>query len=178
MNILYRHLFRSNLASGMLVTIMGILFLFLPGISFIAIIFAFAFYLILASIIQIIVMYQYSRKGKMIWLPVVKGFAGFALGIVTLLIPRITSIVFLYLIAIWFLYTGVMEIMIFIQYRKEIRYSVTMIAVGIISVLFAVALMLFPGTGVYAVAWIIGVASFVWGGMYFFQAYDFYKLSG
>ena len=75
--------------------------------------------------------------------------------------PGVTAIVLLFYIAAWSLTTGILEIVGAIRLRKEIKGEVWWILSGIVSILFALLLMIFPGTGI--LVWLLGVYAIVFG---------------
>ena len=72
------------------------------------------------------------------WLAIV-GLAGIAAGLLTFLWPGVTALVLLIFIAIWAIVTGVLQIVGAIQLRKEIDNEWLLIASGVLSVLFGLA---------------------------------------
>jgi uncharacterized membrane protein HdeD (DUF308 family) len=100
-----------------------------------------------------------DRRG---WL-VVEGVAGIAAGVVSFLWPGITALVLLYLIAVWAIATGVLEVAVAIWLRRELRGEWLLALVGVLSVLFGVFLVVRPGEGAIAVVWALGIYALVFG---------------
>ena len=98
------------------------------------------------------------------WLALV-GVLGIAAGAVTLMWPRITGIVLLYFIAGWAIAAGVLEIVGAIRLRKEIEGEWWLIATGVLSVLFGVLILMFPGAGALGIAFAIGWFAIVYGAL-------------
>jgi uncharacterized membrane protein HdeD (DUF308 family) len=84
-------------------------------------------------------------------------------GLLAFVWPGITALVLLYLIAAWAVVTGVFEIITAIKLRKEISGEWLLALSGIVSVLFAVTLVAWPGTGALAVLWLIGAYAIAFG---------------
>lgn len=108
-----------------------------------------------------------QRWGSML----LEGIVGFAAGVLTLLWPGITALTLLYLIAAWSILTGILEIAAAIRLRHAIQGEWLLALGGVASVLFGVLLMLFPGTGVLAVLWLIGGFMLVFGVVLFMLAW-------
>ena len=69
----------------------------------------------------------------------------------------------LYVIAIWAVVTGVMEIIAAISLRREIDNEWLMILGGSLSVLFGLILAFLPGAGLLSLSWLIGAFALVFG---------------
>jgi uncharacterized membrane protein HdeD (DUF308 family) len=90
---------------------------------------------------------------------VAQGIAGIGIGIVTLILPGITALVLLYIIASWAIVTGVFEVIAAIRLRKAISGEWLLALAGVASIAFGVLLVLFPGSGALAVVlWIAAYA--------------------
>jgi uncharacterized membrane protein HdeD (DUF308 family) len=77
--------------------------------------------------------------------------------------PGITGLVLLFFIAGWAIAAGVFEIVGAIRLRKEIKDEWLLIASGVVSVLFGVLILMFPGAGALGLAFAIGVFALVYG---------------
>ena len=91
------------------------------------------------------------------------GHVGLVVGILTFVLPGITALFLLYMIAVWAIMTGFFEILIAIRLRHEVRGEWLMALGGIASVLFGFLLVLFPSAGAVAVIWWIGVYALIFG---------------
>ena len=94
---------------------------------------------------------------------VLEGIVGIAAGVVTLILPAISALALLYIIAAWALLTGALEIWAAVRLRKVISNELWLIASGIASIVFAVVLIVFPDTGALAAIWVIGAYAIVFG---------------
>ena len=108
------------------------------------------------------------------WLALV-GLLGIAAGLLTFFFPGITALVLLYFIAFWAIATGVMEIAGAIRLRKEIDNEWWLIAVGIISILFGVILVVAPGAGALGLLFTIGFFAALHGVMLIMLAFRLRK---
>ena len=96
------------------------------------------------------------------WLALV-GLLGIAVGAVTLAWPGITGLVLLFFIAGWAIASGVFQIVGAIRLRKEIEGELLLIASGVLSVLFGLLIMMFPGAGALGLVRAIGVFAIIYG---------------
>ena len=96
------------------------------------------------------------------WLALV-GLLGIGVGVITLFWPQITGFVLLLFIAGWAIASGVLQIIGAIKLRKEIDGEWLLIASGVLSVLFGIVVILFPGAGALSLALVIGAFAVAYG---------------
>ena len=99
------------------------------------------------------------------WALVLRGLFAVLFGIIALAWPGITALVLLYLIAAWAFVTGIFEIVAAIRLREEIRGEWLLALSGILSVLFGLALVIWPGAGALALIWVIGAYAIAFGAL-------------
>jgi uncharacterized membrane protein HdeD (DUF308 family) len=71
--------------------------------------------------------------------------------------------VLLYLIGFWAIFTGVLEIVAGIRLRAAIANEVLLVLMGILSLLFGLFIIIFPGAGALAIAFWIGAYALIFG---------------
>lgn len=97
-----------------------------------------------------------GSKAMPTWWLVLIGLLGIAAGLVAFLWPGLTAFALVIMIGAWAVTIGVLEIIGAIRLRHEIEDEWLLIAAGILSVLFGLALLLKPGAGALALVWAIG----------------------
>src|SRR5262245_30185070 len=97
-----------------------------------------------------------GTKAMPTWWLVLIGLLGIAAGVVAFLWPGLTAFALVIMIGAWAVTIGVLEIIGAIRLRHEIEDEWLLIATGILSVLFGLALLLKPGAGAVALVWAIG----------------------
>jgi uncharacterized membrane protein HdeD (DUF308 family) len=103
------------------------------------------------------------RQGSFSWGVFLAGLASLAAGVLTLLLPGVTAIVLLYLIAVWAIVRGIFEILAAFHLRRELRNEWLLALNGVLSVALGVVLIVAPGAGALAVLWLIGSFAIVVG---------------
>jgi uncharacterized membrane protein HdeD (DUF308 family) len=91
------------------------------------------------------------------WSIAIFGVLGIAVGAYALFRPGITALALLFIIAIWAIARGVLEIAAAISLRKELSNEWLLILSGLISIIFGVFVAAFPGLGALSVVWLIGI---------------------
>jgi uncharacterized membrane protein HdeD (DUF308 family) len=97
------------------------------------------------------------------WWLVLIGVLGIAVGAVAFLWPGLTAFALVIMIGAWAVAIGILQIIGAIRLRHEIEDEWFLIAAGILSVLFGVAILLNPGAGALALAWAIGTFAILFG---------------
>ena len=100
-----------------------------------------------------------TDAGPLYW----KVLVGIAAGVVTFLWPGAATLALLIIIGAWALVTGIFEIVAAIRLREEIEGEWLLLISGLLSVLFGIAIAIWPAAGLVAVTWMIGAYSIVFG---------------
>src|SRR6266545_3845974 len=97
------------------------------------------------------------------WALALRGLAAFIIGLLTFILPGITALVLLYLIALRAVVIGVFEVVAASRLRREITGGWVLALSGIISILFGLMMLIYPAAGALVVIWFIGLYAFVTG---------------
>jgi len=159
LHLLARHWWALALR-GVFAVLFGLLTFLIPGITLLTLVLLFGAYAILDGVFDII---SAVRAPGRHWPLVLEGVVGIIIGILTFLWPGITTMVLLYLIAFWAIFTGVLEIVAGIRLREVIANEWLLILMGVLSVLFGFLILIFPGAGALAIIIWIGAYSLLFG---------------
>jgi uncharacterized membrane protein HdeD (DUF308 family) len=150
---------------GLFAVLFGIMALAWPGITLGALVLLYGAYALADGVFAIAAVMAGRTGGRPWWSLLVEGLVGIAVGIMTFAWPGITALVLLYLIAAWAFVTGIFEIVAAIRLREEIRGEWLLALSGILSILFGLALVVYPGAGALAVVWLIGAYAIAFGAL-------------
>ena len=150
------------LLRGIAAIIFGGLALSWPGMTLLTLVLFYGAYALIDGVLAIVAAIMGGTLLPRWWLAVV-GLLGIAAGILTFMMPGLTTIVLLYLIAGWAIATGVFQIVGAIRLRKEIDNEWFLILAGIVSVLFGVGMFVAPGAGALALVTVIGIYALFFG---------------
>jgi uncharacterized membrane protein HdeD (DUF308 family) len=148
---------------GVLAILFGLLVFAWPGITLWVLIVFFGAHALVDGVLALVAAVRGSASGVRWWGMLLEGILGIATGIIAFLMPGLTALVLLYLIAAWAIITGVFEIIAAIRLRKEIEGEWLLGLRGVLAILFGVILFANPGAGALAVLWLIGVFSIIFG---------------
>ena len=142
---------------GLAAIAFGILAFVWPALTLTALIFLWGAYALLDGAFSVGAGIKTYGENKRWWLLLVGGILSVAAGVGAFILPGITALVLLIMIAAWAIATGAFQISAAIQLRKYIKGEWLLALAGIASVLFGIALLLNPNAGALAVVWLIGV---------------------
>jgi len=91
------------------------------------------------------------------------GVISLAAGVIAIVRPGATALALLFVIGVWALVKGVMEIITAIQIRKEVEGEWALALGGVFSILFGLFVLVRPGGGALAVLWLIALYAFAIG---------------
>ena len=83
-----------------------------------------------------------------------------------------------YIIAAWAIITGALEVIAAIQLRKEIEGEFWLGLSGVLSVLFGILLVLFPGAGILSVLWLVAAYAIIFGVVMILLAFRLRGMAG
>ena len=151
---------------GAAAILFGVLALVWPGITVLALVLLFGAYALVDGAFTLAAAFGNRTGdragGSRAWL-VVRGIAGILTGIVAAAWPGITALALLWLIAYWAVVNGVLDIVAAFQLRRELRHEWLLALSGALSVLFGVALVVWPAAGVLTLVVLIGIAAIAFG---------------
>ena len=150
------------LLRGVCAIIFGLLAITWPGLSLFTLIILYGVFALFDGGLAIGAAIMGDAPAPRWWLALV-GVFGIAAGAVTLLWPGITGLVLLFFIAGWAIAAGVFEIIGAIRLRKEIENEWLLITSGVLSVLFGVIILMYPGAGALGLAFGIGMFAVLYG---------------
>ena len=149
---------------GIFAVLFGLVALFWPGVTVLALVLLFGAYAFVDGIFAIVAAFRQADKGVR-WLILLEGVLGIVIGVVAFIWPGTAALALLYLIAAWAVITGILEIAAAVGLRRVIRGEWALIVGGVASVIFGVLLAVWPREGLLVLAWIFGIYALVFGVM-------------
>jgi uncharacterized membrane protein HdeD (DUF308 family) len=148
---------------GLAAILFGILAFAWPGLTLLTLVFLFGFYALINGMLALAVAYKAPKRYKKFGALIIEGILSVIVGFIAFLVPGITALSLLILIAAWAIVTGVFEIVAAIRLRKTIAHEWLLIIAGIASIAFGVVVMIIPGAGALALVWWIGAYTLAFG---------------
>jgi len=153
------------LLRGIAAVAFGILALIWPGTTLLTLLVLFGAYAIVDGLLALGAAFGRGRSSGSSWWLAIAGGLGIVAGLATFLWPGVTAILLLLFIGAWTLMRGLMEIAGAIQMRHETEDAWLLALDGVISVIFGVSVLVFPGAGALALIWIIAAYAIVSEGL-------------
>ena len=151
------------LLRGLSAIVLGLLTFFWPAITLTIIIYFIAFYLIIDGALAAYSGLTHHAEIKWWGWLAAEGFAGIVVGIISLIWPRLTAIALLYLVAFWAIMSGISELISASHFRKHVEGEWLMVISGLLSLALGIVLIIWPGSGLLALTWLIGIYAFFFG---------------
>ena len=146
---------------GVAAVIFGILAFVWPGVTLAVLVLFWGAYALVDGILTLLAAFRTGQDHR--WALVIEGVVGIGAGIVTFLWPGLTALVLVYIIAVWALITGVLEVIAAIRLRHVIENEWWLVLSGILSLIFGIALVIAPGAGALALIWLIAAYAIIFG---------------
>jgi uncharacterized membrane protein HdeD (DUF308 family) len=147
---------------GVIGTLFGLVALFLPGATMLSLVLVFAAYAFVDGVFAIVSAVRAARERERWGYLLLEGIVDIAAAAVAVFWPGITVVAFVFVVAFWAIFTGVLELMAafrldFIDGRGWLIFG------GIVSVLYGVLLIVAPMIGAVVLTWWLGAYALVFG---------------
>jgi uncharacterized membrane protein HdeD (DUF308 family) len=148
---------------GIAAIVFGILVFISPGLTLVTLVLFYGAFALVDGALSLWAAFRGGVKLLPTWWLFLAGIAGIAAGLLTFLWPGMTAVLLVLFIGAWAFVHGVSQIIGAIQLRKELNEWTLILSSGIISVLFGAIMLIAPGAGALALAWMIAAYSIVFG---------------
>ena len=148
---------------GLFAVLFGVAAFIWPGITLAVLVLLWGAYALVDGIFALVAAVRAAERRATWWPLVLEGILGIVAGVLTFLWPGITALVLLYLITAWAILTGIAEIVAAVRLRRVLTGEWLLGLAGVVSIVFGVLLIVFPGAGALAVVWLIGAYALVFG---------------
>ena len=158
----YRTMF---LLRGLAAILFGVLALVWPKITLVVLVYLFGIFAVISGITAMAAALR-NREMHGWGVLLFEGILSILAGVVALVWPGITALAFLYLLAVWAIITGVVELVAPLAFPMSFGRGVLAVLSGILSIVFGGLLAAQPASGLLAVTWLIGLYAILVGVMF------------
>lgn len=135
------------LLRGIIAIIFGLMLLFSPLMSGIAIVFVLGVFALVDGAVAVVGAIMNRKQFANWWAILLQGIVGILFGLIAIANPGGTALALLWVIAVWAVVIGVLGIYAGITLRKEIENELWLILTGVLLILFGVLTFLNPISG-------------------------------
>ncbi len=153
------------LLRGIASILFGILAFAWPGATILALTFLFGAYALIDGTLSLVAAITGSDRAAPAWWLALVGALGIAAGLIAFFWPVKTAFALVVMIGVWALAIGILEIIGAIRLRNEIDDEWWLIAAGILSVLFGLAVLMAPSAGALAIVWVLAAYAILAGAL-------------
>jgi uncharacterized membrane protein HdeD (DUF308 family) len=162
---------------GVLAILFGISAFVAPGATMLALVLVFGAYSFIDGILNIILAVRGAGKRERWWLLLINGLCGIVIGVAAALVPGITVLAFVLLVAAWALLSG--GLMLGSAFRLNVSHGRwPLVFAAIVSVLYGLLLFAAPVIGALVLTWWIGAYTLLFGGTLIWLAFRLRKHRG
>src|SRR6266446_7073138 len=141
---------------GLVAVLFGVLAFIWPGATLITLVWLFGAFALVNGILSLVLAAKTPKDYPKVGSLILGGLLGILAGLLAFVMPGITALGLLILIAAWAIVTGIMELVAAVRLRKIIADEWLLILAGIASVVFGILLLFQPAAGALVLIWWIG----------------------
>jgi uncharacterized membrane protein HdeD (DUF308 family) len=156
---------------GLVAVLFGVLAFMWPGATLITLVWLFGAFALVNGILSLVLAAKTPKGYPKVGSLILGGLLGILAGLLAFVMPGITALGLLILIAAWAIVTGIMELAAAIRLRKIITNEWLLILAAIASVAFGVILLFQPAAGALALIWLIAAWAIISGVLFMILAF-------
>ncbi|MCU1334869.1 MAG: hypothetical protein JWO19_450 [Bryobacterales bacterium] len=155
----------SLVIRGLVAILFGLVTFAWPGITLSALVLLFGAFAMVDGILSLLGALRASRNGERWTSLLIEGAVGILIGLITLFRPGITAVALVWVIAVWAIVTGALEIAAAMRLRRYIRGEWLLVLMGAASLIFGILCIIMPAVAALAITLWIGVYAIVFGAL-------------
>jgi uncharacterized membrane protein HdeD (DUF308 family) len=149
---------------GVAAILFGILAFVWPGATLAVLVLLFGAYVLVDGVALLVALVRGEAVARRhAWAVGATGVLGIVVGVATFVWPGLTALTLLYLVAFWAIAMGTFQVVAAVALRRELDGEFWMALGGVVSIVFGVLLVAFPGAGLLSLVWLVGIWSVVFG---------------
>lgn len=150
---------------GIFAILFGLAALAMPGITLKAVIVLFGAYAVTDGVFAIVAGVRAVERRQRWWPLALEGIVDIVAGVAVFAWPSLSALFLLYLVSVWAVLTGILEIAAALRLRRHVKGEWMLAVNGVISVLLGAFLIAPPRVGILAVVSWIGAYALIFGVM-------------
>ncbi|OGT05746.1 MAG: hypothetical protein A2103_00310 [Gammaproteobacteria bacterium GWF2_41_13] len=172
MLVIYDKSFWYTFGRGIIAVLFGLFALFYPHLTFSILVVIFGIYVFASGGLTILLALFSREYDTGWWTSLIEGFFSMLAGILVFTWPTVTEHFLIYVIAVWAMITGIVQLIAYIQLHRTFDQGFLLGAGGVLSLVAGVFLLGFPASAIIMLAWFIGFYALVFGLLSLFSAFQ------
>ena len=148
---------------GFLTMIFGFFAIVWPGATLFVLLLLFGAFVFFSGVLALLAVVSGRISSDQRWLVIVEGGVGVGIGLFTFFYPRLSIGALLFLVAIWAILIGAIQIISAVNLRGTIADGRQLAVSGILSVALGIVFLAFPIGALATIAFLLGMVAFVIG---------------
>jgi uncharacterized membrane protein HdeD (DUF308 family) len=149
-------------AAGVSFSLLALLW---PGLTLLLLVAMFAAYALVGGIASVLAAIKNRSTRTDWWVLLLLGLCSVAAGVIAMLLPGITALLLIAVIGANAVVTGVFDLITAVRLRKRGRNEPLLFFIGILSVVFGIVVLFYPGAGALALVWVISTYALITGAL-------------
>ncbi|HST93964.1 MAG TPA: HdeD family acid-resistance protein [Microvirga sp.] len=147
---------------GVFAVIFALIALFSPGATILSLVLFFSAYMLVDGVFGIVSGIRAASNNQRWGLLVLEGILNILVGVIAFVMPGLTVLFFVTLMAVWSLITGILMVVAAFKLNPDFGRG-WLIFSGVVSVLFGIALLVAPLVGAVVLTWWLGAYALIFG---------------
>lgn len=163
MSDIFKALWLIPTLRGVFAILFGILLFAYPGVSLILMLTFFGAFVMVSGIFTVVMAVMRRQFDPMWQTYLMDGIVNIVIGVLVFVWPSITAMALVYIIAAWALISGAMQLVNAFSLRQHFPSVWLNMIMGLILVVFGLAVFIHPGAGAVAISYVIALVAFTYG---------------
>ena len=163
MPVVLRNNWWALVLRGVMAILFAIITFAVPGITIAVLVTIFGFYALFDGIFAIVstvkAVQGHRRWGAFLF----EGVLGILFGLYAIIFPIAAAAAFVTFVAVWAVFTGILEITAAIRLRRHIQGEWILIVLGVLSILLGLTLVAAPVSGAVFLVWVLASYGLIFG---------------
>ncbi len=148
---------------GVAAVVFGLLAVIIPGFTLVALIYAFAIYAIVDGAGSLVLAIRGVAHNERWAALMTHGLIGVAAGVAAFFFPALAALAFVYLVAAWALFAGLLTVIGAWQLRSEVKNEWLFMIAGALQMLAGFVFLFLPSAASVAIVWTLGLYAILYG---------------
>ena len=149
---------------GLFAVVFGVLTLVWPGVTILALVLIWGIYALVDGVSSIALgMATRTASGTQRWAYIALGIIGVLAGLAAIVVPGVTALALLIIIAIWAILLGVLQLLATVWLRRVTPHAWFLAVTGLLTLVLGIVLLVNPGPGAVVLVTTIAFFALLWG---------------